>query len=161
MTQNTANNDTGRELGWDDELENDGKDFIVIPAGEYEFQVTSFDRTRFNGSAKVPPCNKAIYGIDIMDADGKTLTTIKHNLLLHSKLEPRIREFFRSTGKLQHGEKKAMPWTEVVGSVGRCKIGIRQAETKDGRKYDTNEIEKFIDPPKTDPAAPDLGSGAF
>ena len=49
----------GYELDWDSEIENEGSDFIVAEPGDYDFVVTNFERGRFQGSAKMPPCNQA------------------------------------------------------------------------------------------------------
>lgn len=46
-------------MNWDDTIENDGQEFVVLPEGDYTFTVTNFERGRFPGSAKIPPCNKA------------------------------------------------------------------------------------------------------
>ena len=31
-------------MGWDDVLENDGQEFIVLPEGDYTYTVTGFER---------------------------------------------------------------------------------------------------------------------
>ncbi|MDT2173231.1 hypothetical protein P7H02_20090, partial [Paenibacillus larvae] len=54
MTQNIE-----RELGWDDTIEKDGGEFVLLPEGDYNFTVTKFERGRFAGSAKMPACNQA------------------------------------------------------------------------------------------------------
>ena len=46
-------------MDWNDTLENDGQEYIILPEGDYNFVVTNFERGRFPGSAKMPPCNKA------------------------------------------------------------------------------------------------------
>ena len=38
----------GRELGWDDEIEK-GADYVLLPEGEYDFTIESFERGRFEG----------------------------------------------------------------------------------------------------------------
>ena len=43
----------GRELGWDDEIEK-GADYVLLPEGEYDFTIESFER-----SDKVPACPRA------------------------------------------------------------------------------------------------------
>ncbi len=48
----------GRELGWDDEIEK-GADYVLLPEGEYDFTIESFERGRFEGSDKVPACPRA------------------------------------------------------------------------------------------------------
>lgn len=47
----------GRELGWDDEIEK-GADYVLLPEGEYDFTIESFERGRFEGSDKAPACPK-------------------------------------------------------------------------------------------------------
>ena len=39
-----------RELGWDDEIEKDSGEFILLPEGDYDFTVESFERSRHGGS---------------------------------------------------------------------------------------------------------------
>lgn len=39
----------GRELGWDDEIEK-GADYVLLPEGEYDFTIESFERGRFEGN---------------------------------------------------------------------------------------------------------------
>ncbi|MFD2089604.1 hypothetical protein ACFSND_31290 [Brevibacillus brevis] len=38
-----------RELGWDDEIQKDGGEFIVLPDGDYNFTVTKFERGSVRG----------------------------------------------------------------------------------------------------------------
>lgn len=47
------------EYGWEDEIVNEGGDFVLLPEGDYDFTVTKVERARHNGSEKVPPCNMA------------------------------------------------------------------------------------------------------
>lgn len=54
-----------RELGWEDEIENEGSPRRVLEAGEYPFTVEDFERARFAGSEKVPPCPQAIVHLRI------------------------------------------------------------------------------------------------
>ena len=45
MINDTTNNNEGRELGWDDELDvNAGSNFEVLPEGEYDFVVKRLRR---------------------------------------------------------------------------------------------------------------------
>lgn len=49
-----------QELGWEDEIENEGSPRRVLEPGEYPFTVLGFERARYAGSEKVAPCNQAI-----------------------------------------------------------------------------------------------------
>lgn len=139
------NNNQGFELGWDAEIEKDSPDFILLPDGEYDFVVKSFERGRHNGSDKVGPCPKAILTLGIDTYQGEAI--VRKDLLLHSKLEGLLCEFFTCIGQRQHGQRVAMNWNAVPGARGRCKIGTR---TYNGNQY--NEVKKFLEPAA--PAAP-------
>ena len=60
----------GKELGWNDTIEHDGSDWVLLPPGEYPFTVEKFERARFAGSAKLPPCNQAKLTLTVGDDDG-------------------------------------------------------------------------------------------
>ena len=135
---------TDRALDWNDDIENDGGDFTVLPAGEYPFKVVGFERSRYGGGDKLPPCNKAIIEIQVDGGDAGS-TTIKENLFLHSKTEGILCAFFRSIGQRKSGEKLTMDWKKVPGSEGIAKIGIREY-TKDGEKKEINQVKQWLDP---------------
>lgn len=72
---------------------------------------------------------------------------IKHNLFLHSKCEGLLCAFFSSIGQRKHGEKLKMNWSKVVGSKGRCKVGVQEwVSDRDGEKKQSNEIKRFYEP---------------
>ncbi len=149
-----------RELGWDDTIQNDSGDFILLPDGEYEFLVMGFERARHGGSAKLPPCNKAVIEIEI-DGGEKGTLHLKENLFLHTKTEGLLCSFFRSIGKRKSGEPLVMNWNEVPLSRGRLKLGTRTWE-KDGEKRKANQVKAWLDP-KTEPAPQQTGyqNGTF
>lgn len=137
--------DNKQEIGWGDSIGNDGREFVTLEPGDFNFQVKGFKRGRSKGNDKNPPCNMAIVEVDIMDEDGRTLTTIEHNLLLRRDLEWKICEFFRGIGARKHGETITMDWSKVPGASGKCKIGKREFVKKDGSTGTSNEIAKFYD----------------
>jgi len=133
------------EIGWDGEINENGEEggFELIPAGEYTFEVKSFERARFKGSDKLPACNQAKVKVMI---DGKV--TITHNLYLHEKTMGLLCDFFVGIGQRKHGQAVTMNWNKVPGSTGRCKVGIRKWKGKDGDEMESNEIRRFLDPEK-------------
>lgn len=40
------NEESGREFGWDDVIQNDGQEFEPIPEGDYDFVIDKFERSR-------------------------------------------------------------------------------------------------------------------
>lgn len=135
---------TEGELGWDDVIENDSPDFVILPDGDYDFEVVDFERGRHNGSEKLPPCNKAIVHIRIEGKEG--ISTIKHQLFLHTITEGMLCAFFAGIGQRQKGERLKMNWSTVVGSQGRCKVGTRKWTNDEGKEMVFNEVKKFYEP---------------
>lgn len=147
----------GKELGWEDEISNDGEEFVILPLGDYDFEVKKLERARFEGSEKMAPCNMAILSIEISGEAGKS--TVRHNLLLNTKMEWKICEFYISIGLKKRGEPLKMAWGKVVGSKGKCKVGIRKWVNKFGVEMESNEITKFYEP--SEPAQPTAPTGGW
>lgn len=139
-----------KELNWDDEIQNESPDFVLLPEGEYDFEVISFERARYAGGDKLPPCNQAKLKLKIETPEG--ITTISNNLFLHSRTEGLLSAFFNCIGQKKHGEKVQMNWGQVVGAKGRALVGIRTYNEKE-----FNEIKRFLDPVD---ATPPTGTGA-
>lgn len=133
-----------REFGWDDEIQNDGSPFQVLPEGDYRFTVKKFERARHSGSEKVPACNKAILTITVFNSEASG--EVQTNLFLHSKFEWKLCQFFVAIGQRKHGEVMRMNWGAVPGSGGVCHVGIRKWSGNDGKERESNEITEFYDP---------------
>ena len=136
-----------RSFDWDDEIENDGSDFTLLPEGNYPFTVENIERGRSKGQGTLPACNMAIVTIRINAPEGSV--KIIDNIVLHSKLEWKISQFFRSIGMKKHGEKLRMNWPATIGKSGRCKVIIEKWTGKDGTEKQSNRIDKYLDPDET------------
>src|SRR5690606_631365 len=122
---------TERELGWEDTIEKDGGEYVLLPEGEYNFTVAKFDRARFNGSNNLPPCNQAKLEITVHSPEHGNVIVF-HNLFLHTKTEGLLSNFFSGIGQKKKGEPLRMNWNAVIGAKGRCVIEHYKS-TKDGR----------------------------
>lgn len=108
--------DFEKEFGWDDEIEKDSDEWVLLPEGDYDFTVTAFERGRHQGSDKLPPCNKAILTLKVEGKEGTA--TITHNLFLHSKTEGMLSAFFCAIGQKKH-----------IAEAG-CPVDIEEAAVK-------------------------------
>lgn len=142
-----------RELGWEDSIAKED-DFILLPEGDYDFTVESFERARFAGSDKVPPCNQANLKIRIDTPQGKVY--INHMLLLHSKTESFVSAFFASIGQKKKGQPCTMNWQLVPGAKGRCKVF---QEPYNGNVY--NKVKRFLPKETQAPNATSYTPGQF
>lgn len=133
----------GYEIGWDDEVEQDGGDFVLLDEGEYSFTVTKFERGRFPGSTKIPACNKAVLTLAIDSDQGRT--SVIADLIMYSSMEWKLSQFLRSVGLKKEGEKVRVKWDQLVGKKGRCMIKHRTYTNKNGEEKQTNDIDRFID----------------
>lgn len=142
-------NQAEREFGWDDTIQQDSADFVLLPEGLYNFVVKGFERGRHmpnpQNPGKLPACNKATVSIEIDAAEGSTV--LKHNLFLHSSTEGMLSAFFAAIGQKKKGEPLKMNWQTIVGARGVCKVGIR---TYNGNQY--NEVKAMLYPDDVNPS---------
>ena len=124
-------NTTDRALSWDDEFTNEQQEFVLLPEGDYAFEVTGMERARFEGSAKLPPCSMAKLTLKIFGG-AKGDTTVTHRLYLHTKTQGLLGAFFESIGQCKRGETFRPRWNEIVGARGWCKLGIREYTKQSG-----------------------------
>lgn len=130
-------------MDWNDTIEDDGKEFVILPEGDYAFTIINFERGRFPGSAKIPACNKAVLTLSFDNDLGNA--TARIDLILYRTLEWKLASFFRSIGAKQHGEKVVMDWNKVVGARGRAHVAPRNYTGKDGQQRQTNDVVRFLE----------------
>lgn len=145
------NQNQGYVLDWDSAIEKDAPDFILLKEGDYDFEITNFERQRHNGSqnGKLPPCPKAVITLHIegVDKDGNPgVTNITHNLFLHSSCESLLSSFFAGIGRKRKGERLVMDWSNLIGVRGYAHVGVREWTGKDGEPKYSNEVKRFYTP---------------
>lgn len=131
----------GRELGWDDEISKEGGEFLLLPEGDYNFVVESYERARHPGSDRLPACNKAVLHLRVTAPEGEI--HLDHNLFLHQRTEGFLSEFFTSIGLKKPGEPLRMNWNQVPGCTGRLKLGVHTWTNKEGEERKSNQVKKF------------------
>ena len=140
--------ETGYAMDWDSPVENEGEEFTLLPAGsEANFEVLGLDKSRVSKPGNYTGCPMAKMKIAVRNEHGSTV--VNESLILHSKMEWKICQFFTSVGFRKHGEKLQPQWNRAVGAKGRCKLLVSEYEsTKNpGTKNKNNKIDKFLDPP--------------
>lgn len=130
-------------MDWNDTLENDGQEYVILPEGDYVFTVTSFERGHFPGSAKMSPCNKATLTLQVLSNKG--IVSIRTDFILNRLVEFRISAFYRSVGLKKHGEKLVMDWDRAVGLSGRAHFKPRTYLDNNGNEHQVNNVERFYD----------------
>ena len=147
MEQNKA-------LNWDDEITKDST-FTLLPDGDYDFKVVNFERAWYEGSDKIPPCNKAVITIRVESPTGEE-AELKENLFLTTKTEGLLSAFFTAIGQKKKGEPLRMNWNKVIGSTGKAKIGQR---TYNDSVFNT--VKRWLSPEDSKPSTGGFQPGAF
>lgn len=136
--------DDMRTFDWDDIIENDGKQFVVLEEGTYDFEVTGLEKSTYEPSAtsKLPKCNMAIVSLTIRTDEGDAV--IQDKLQMCAKMEWKLAAFFRSIGLKKHGEPLRMKWDAVIGCKGRAKVTKTPGTTNKDTFF--NNIGFYVDP---------------
>ena len=132
---------------WDDDITEDAENSIetvLLPAGNYPFEVVRVDKEFYPGGPKVPACNVAKVYLRI---DGGELGSgfCVENLYLYEKAQWKAAQFLCSLGLKKHGE--SVKWRlldQCEGETGRCRIALDQFE-QNGEKKENNKVVKFFD----------------
>lgn len=134
-------NNQPHELNWDDQIVQEEMELPYLPDGDYPFQIVNLEKARHQPkeNGKIPPCNKAILTVRVTDRMNGQTVDMQANLLLHSKMEWKLCEFFAAIGMRQKGEALRMDWSRVVGATGLCKV--KKQQRRDGRE--ASEIDRF------------------
>lgn len=135
--------DENKALDWSSEITKDDE-YELLPEGVYDFEVKTFERGRFDGSDKMPPCPMAGLTLSLKDPISGKTGTVKENLFLASKSEWRLSQFFTSIGLKKKGEPLRMDWTKVAGARGRLELEVNKYMNKDGNQRENNRVKRFL-----------------
>ena len=144
-----------RVINWDDEIQSDGEysgeESVILPDGNYDFEVIKTEQVWYDGGKKMPACNMAKVYLRI-DGGEKGKALCVENIYLLERLEWKAASFLRSIGLKKHGEPIA--WRQLVhcdGERGRCQIYVDTYDGNDGEKKQSNKVKKFFDKEEQQP----------
>lgn len=142
-------------LGWDDEIVDEK---VLLPDGDYRFEVLKVEKGRFEGSQKMCPCPKAIVTFRI-SAENGVQVLITENFMLHESMKWKIIELFKATGVMGEDEKKGSMalWNAVIGKTGCCAVEINEYTDRSGNDRENNRIKKYYKPSENRLPTPQQG----
>ena len=137
-----ANNDF---FSWDSEISVDSEGFIILPEGDYTFEVQKLDKEFYQGSSEKigNGCPTAVLGLVIRTPQGAA--SIQDKLYLCKNMEWKLSAFFRCIGQKQHGKSFKMDWNKVIGSNGKCHVKVEKWIGNDGKERESNRIDRYYD----------------
>lgn len=139
------------KIGWDDQLDDiPQEEFVVLKPGQYHFKVTGFERSEWGPQTKLAGYRYA--AIDLRFSNNEEESTGNDKLTLHPKHLWRVRAFFKAIGcDVEEGKPFVPNWANVLGAEGECIVRNREwTSTRDGKKYVSNEVERYLEPPEGD-----------
>lgn len=135
----------GKALDWGDDYVEKGADYILLPEGEYDFVIESFERGWFDGSDKAPACPRAELKVRVETPEG--ICIMNESLLLYDRMQWKIAEFFLSIGAEKDADGRVkVNWNSVPRAFGRAFVEIRPDKNDPNKKY--NHVKKFLPKPK-------------
>ena len=134
-------------LDWNSTIENDGGvTYVTLPEGDYDFEVTGFEKGEHPGSAKIPACPKAMLELTFKTKEG--VSVVNENLFLDESAEWKLCQFFRCIGQRSHGQRYKMDWDKVLGAKGRAHVIVNEWTGDDGVARRNNRVKTFLDAPE-------------
>lgn len=141
MADYMKNNDVSLE--WDAIIDDDEQEFILLPAGDYDFRVTAAERGFFDKHDESNDGKRVLVTMQV--ETGKGIAICKTLFGLSEKNTWRISAFFRSIGMKKRGEPFRMDWEGSVGKTGRAYFKPRTFNDKFGEERQANNIARFYD----------------
>lgn len=126
-------------------LELEDNTFVLIPDGDYHFEVASHE-VGYATSDKMPPNTQRVtINLEIpFTKDGETHTgKVRHNLNIYKKALFAIRQFVECIGMVPEKGKMKVNLEEMDGMTGVCSINTREYN---GKEY--NNVLRFYPPSK-------------
>ena len=134
---------SNNSFGWHDAIEKDSEERTLVPEGAYNARILWVEKGEFQGSAKLSACPKAI--ITMMLDTGDTPVPITTTLLLHRRLEWKLKEFFRAVGLAKPGEAYVMDWENLGGAKLRVHVSKNTYTDRYEEERVSNQVDKFYD----------------
>lgn len=124
---------------------NEGGGAILLPAGDYTFQVTKVERSRYTPKpgAKTPASHKAVVHMEVYSEE-YGVSRMTEDMILHSNHDWKLCQFFGSIGLRKHNGPLILAWPQVAGRRGILTLKVEKYTNKNNEEREVNRIERFI-----------------
>ncbi|WP_270364373.1 hypothetical protein [Enterococcus malodoratus] len=141
-------NNENEFLGWGDSFIAEESSFTLLPAGEYPFTVTGFERKIYDGNSTKIQNGTPYAEIEMEFTGAEGTTKVIDRLYMVKKWQWKLTQFFTGIGQAPIiGQPFAPNWGTVVGSRGRAKLLINEyTSQKTGKENKNNQIDEYLAP---------------
>ena len=138
---------------WDAPLDDEGREFKILPKAEYRFVVaqkpivpvtSKGDKTK---GAPMARLELIIYALDDVNFENP-LAIGFDSLIRHTSTDFKVCQFFVAIGERKHKEIITPNWAMVPGATGLAIFFPDKYEGKESMK-----VERYLDPPSTEALA--------
>jgi hypothetical protein len=143
-------NNDNEFLAWGDSFIAEESNFTLLPAGEYPFTVTNFERKIYDGNSDKIPNGAPFAEIQMEFKGAEGTTTVTDRLYLMKKWQWKLTQFFESIGQAPViGQPFNPNWNGVIGSHGTAKLAINKyTSNKSGKEVSNNQVNEYLKPAK-------------
>ena len=126
------------EYGWEDMISDEGREFVLLPEGDYDFTVSKIERARHAGSEKMPPCNMAKVTVTVWgkeDAPAIAVRPVNHPGVKPSK------SVWRGTNAML-----SWSWQGCEGNKAEVEVYSDQAEVElllNGKSLGRKKVKNY------------------
>lgn len=130
---------------WDAEITADTPEYVVLPEGDYPFQVQGLEKQTYQGDSEKIGRGCPMAVLKLVVGDDEQHTSVSDRLYLTTSMEWKLGSFFRAIGQKTHGKAYKMDWDKVVGKEGLCHVKVRTYVGNDGQQKQTNQIDRYLE----------------
>lgn len=135
----------GFELDWDSTIDQDAKEFVTLPEGDYDFIIDRFERTTVGENSEKYHGMKMAEVYFNIQAPGADPVQVKENFILHSNFAWKIGALLVCVGLKEKGkEVQGNYWQKLPGLRGRCHLVQTTSNKNPENKF--NNIKTFYAP---------------
>ncbi len=132
-----SNESAAYDLDYDSVITADAEEKVILPDGEYNFQVRGFERTTSKTNKKMVKLELVVWPDELMAMQPPT---VNDYLVLTSSNEWKLSSFFTSLGMKRKGEPLRMDWNATIGAKGRLRLFVES----DPKYGESNKIDRYI-----------------
>lgn len=145
-------NNENEVIGWGDSFQAEESSFKLLPAGEYNFTVTGFERKIYDGNSNKIQNGTPYAEVTLKVSGAEGESEVSDRIFMLKKWQWKLTQFFAGIGQSPIIGQPFQPnWSNVVGSQGRVKLIVNKYTKRDGSEGESNQVDEYLPGGQTQP----------